>query len=64
MIIKVIIMFRILSIIMNMKLSKIIDLNNPNPISKIQNINQYFYQKYSNLENMSRLNRNQISSQM
>ena len=39
-------------------------LNNPNPISKIQNINQYFYQKYSNLENMSRLNRNQISSQM
>jgi hypothetical protein len=64
MIIRVIIMFSIINLITNMKLVKIIGSNNPNPISKVQNINQYFYQKYNNLENMTRLSNNKISSQM
>lgn len=64
MIIKFIIMLSIINLVMNMKLVKIIGSNNPNPINKVQNRNQYFYQKYNNLENVTRLSNNQISSQM
>ena len=64
MIIKVIIKFRIISLIMIMKLIKTIDSNNPNPINKIQSINQYFYQKYYNLENMIQSNNNKIGSRL
>jgi len=64
MIIKFIIMLSIINLVMNMKLVKIIGSNNPNPINKVQNRNQYFYQKYNNLENVTRLSNNQISSKM
>ena len=64
MIIKVIIKFRIIILIMIMRLIKTIDSNNPNPINKIYNINQYFYQKYNNLEDMNQSKTKQIGSRL
>ena len=47
-----------------MRLIKTIDSNNPNPINKIYNINQYFYQKYNNLEDMNQSKTKQIGSRL